>query len=161
MHRQRNRLACLVLAAVAAVTLVVPAASSARARTTVIVRDGTYGSLDQSGPMPVGASFTVSRRVVTNVHALMLMNCHNTDTGENYDRGFTIHEYPEGQTIPRSGRLAAAWTEEDGFYQGQFTSRIDFSRSTPVMTIKVLVFATGGYLDECSGYLQIPLRRGA
>lgn len=161
MHRQRNRLACLALAAVAAATLVVPAASSARPRTTVIVRDGTYGALDQSGPMPVGGSFQVSRRVVSNFHGLMLMDCHNTDTGENYARGFTIHEFPEGQAIPRNGRLSSAWSEEDGNYQGVLTSRIDFSRSTPTMIIKILVYASGGYLDECSGYLQIPLRRGA
>src|SRR3954447_9832935 len=160
MQRHRNRLICLVLAAVAAATLVVPAVSSARARTTVIVRDGRYGGLDQSGAMPQGASFEVHGRVVSNMHALMLMDCHNTDTGEDYARGFTIHEYPEGQAVPRSGRLEAAWTEEDSLYQGQLTSRIDFRRGMPVMTIKILVTASGGYLENCSGYLQIPLQRG-
>ena len=135
MHRHRTRIACLFLAAAAALSLAVPAASSARPRTTVIVRDGTYGSLEAigrlageravkrldpgnlaSGAMPVGASFTVSRRVVSNVHAMMLMHCHNIDTGENYDRGFLIHEHPEGQAIPRSGRLDSAWSEEDSSY---------------------------------------------
>jgi hypothetical protein len=130
------------------------AATAALARTTWIVRDGFYvGSEDNFSEL---AFFHVANRRVRHLRFSMNLNCHNDNTGQDYDRNFSAGAaMPQDERIPSDGTLTIQWSETDAGRAGHITAELRFHRH-PMASFSVT--SAGGY-EACNGFAAIRLHR--
>jgi hypothetical protein len=151
-------LAALTLAATAVIasTGILVAPASARPRTTYIVRDGFYGGL--AGP-DTAIFFWVEHRRVYHLRVDTVFACHNTSTGEDYERAFQAGPLmPQGEEIPRSGELTIQWAETYNTRYGHITIVLDL-RGPRVARVSVDAPPLGEGLEDCTGSKPFPLKR--
>lgn len=143
----------LLIALVLASCTLVPAAV-ASGNPVWIVRDGFYAGLHQGS---FGfAYFYVQGHRIYHLRFALNLNCHNTNTGEDYPRTFDAGpRMPQGRLIPANGIVTIDWSEHGGGRDGNITAELSFHRH-PLASFSVI--ADGGY-EECEGFSAIVLQR--
>ena len=130
--------------------------ASARSRTIYIVPDGFYGGL--AGP-DTAIFFWVEHRRVYHLRVDTVFACHNTSTGEDYERAFQAGPLmPQGQEIPRSGELTIKWAETYNTRYGHIDIVLDL-RGPRVARVSVDAPPVGEGLEDCTGTKPFPLKR--
>jgi hypothetical protein len=154
----RNRPRLPVLLVIASIGLMAGATSLASARYVrpVTVQDGRYGVV--RGEEVVG--FKVRSRVVEDLLFSIHMECHNSDTNENYVRAFSSRDIGGGR-VPFDGRWRKSYEDEDGFRQGSGVAEVEFFRSGRVLaSVSVIVPGGGGSFETCHGFFANRVARG-
>ncbi len=154
--RTRPPLPGLVLVALVALSIGATSLASARYVRPVTAQDGRYGAL--RGEELVG--FKVRNRVVEDLFFNVNMECHNSDTNENYARAFGSREIGGGR-IPFNGRWRKEYEDEDGFRQGHGVAEVEFFRNGHVLaSVSVIVPGGGGSFETCHGFFAARVSRG-
>lgn len=143
----------LLIALVLASCTLVPAAV-ASGSTVWIVRDGFYAGLHQ-GSFGL-AYFYVHDHRIDHLRFALNLNCHNTDTGQDYPRTFDAGpRMPQGRLVPANGIVDIDWSERGGGREGRISAELSF-HSHPLASFSVV--ADGGY-EDCEGFSAIVLQR--
>jgi hypothetical protein len=146
----------LVLVALIALAAGATSLASARYVRPVSAPDGRYGAV--RGEEALG--FKVKDRVVKDLLFSVNMECHNTDTNENYIRAFSSREIGGGR-IPFDGRWRKTYEDEDGFRQGYGVAEVEFKRNGHVIaSVSVIVPGGGGSFEVCHGFFANRVIRG-
>lgn len=154
--RTAPRLSGLVLVALLALAIGATSLASARYVRPVSAPDGRYGAI--RGEELIG--FKVKNRVVEGLFFNVLMECHNSDTNENYMRAFGSREIGGGR-IPFEGRWRKHYEDEDGFRQGYGLAEVEFKRNGHVIaSVSVIVPGGGGSFETCHGFFANRVARG-
>ncbi len=152
MLRARFRL----LAVVTAIGLMTTSTVAAQASRhfTSIVRDGFYAGIDSgSGDL---AFFHVKHHRVYHLRFSMSLTCHNSATGQDYDRNFSAGSaMPQGRLIPANGTLTIHWNQQDSGRDGHITGELTFHRHF-LASFSVL---SGGGLEDCNGFSAVLMQR--
>lgn len=118
--------------------------------------DGRYGKL--RGDEMIG--FTVEDRKVTDFFFNVRMQCHNTDTNEDYERYFSASEISGGR-VSFDGRWSRNYSQTDGGRDGQGLAEVNFRRSGRVVaSITVIALAGPESFEDCTGMLDLRVNRG-
>ena len=152
----RPRLVCLSL--LIALTSMIGATTLASARYVrpAPVLDGRYGAV--RGAELIG--FKVQNRVVKDLFFNALMECHNTDTNEDYVRAFGSREIGGGR-VPFDGRWRQEYEDEDGFRKGSGVAEVEFKRNGHVIaSVSVIVPGGDGSFEICHGFFANRVKRG-
>jgi|GEM_PF-2508539 len=156
---KRARLLQLVpLALVALAVLALGSTATARPRYVrpAPAPDGRYGKLE--GRELIG--FTVRDRKVTDFFFNMDMQCHNSDTGEDYVRDFTGHEISGGRAN-REGVWKQTYTQVDGGREGSGLAEVSFTRNRGVYgSVSVVAPAGPESFEDCHGFIDLKMNRG-
>lgn len=154
--RTRPRLSGLVLVAFIALAIGATSLASARYVRPVSAPNGRYGAV--RGEEVIG--FKVKDRVVEDLIFSINMECHNSDTGENYIRAFSSREIGGGR-IPFDGGWRKEYEDEDGFRQGYGVAEVEFKRNGHVIaSVSVIVPGGGGSFETCHGFFANRVKRG-
>jgi hypothetical protein len=154
--RTRPRLLGLVLVALIALAIGATSLASARYVRPAPAQDGRYGAV--RGDEVIG--FKVKNRVVEDLLFNALMECHNSDTGENYERAFSSRGIGGGR-IPFNGRWRKEYEGEDGLRQGYGVAEVEFFRNGHVLaSVSVIVPGGGGSFETCHGFFASRVSRG-
>lgn len=130
--------------------------SSARYVRPVTAQDGRYGAV--RGHELVG--FKVRNRVVEDLFFTVLMDCHDSETGEDYVRAFTQTGIGGGR-VPFDGGWRKTWDGEDSLREGHGLIEVEFKRNGHVLaSVSVVVPGGGGSLETCHGFFASRVRRG-
>lgn len=132
--------------------------ASAAAAPIPIIRDGIWAGKSGRGLVIVH----VQSHRVTYLRFMATLDCHLSDTGEDYERAFTAGRRFGTRTIPRSGLLFVRWTETDAGRQGDIAAELDWrGRRYPLLaSFSVDVPRRGDSLEDCNGFIAVPARRG-
>jgi len=148
----------LLLAAIAVATAAAQPASSERPRYVrpAPALDGRYGKV--RGDELIG--FKVEDRKVTGFFFNLRMECHNSETGEDYVRYFDGHNLNGGRAN-FSGHAQREYDAESNLRQGSGLIEVDFTRGRGVFA-SVSVVAPGDIdtPEDCNGFLAMKMRRG-
>jgi len=131
----------------------------AREKTPIpIIRDGLWTGRDSRGLVIARVR---SHRVVS-LRFMVTLDCHNHDTGEDYDRAFTGGRKFNPVTIPRAGRLVTRWIEMDAGREGHIFAELDWRgrRYALLASFVVDVPQIDPGLESCLGEADIPAHRG-
>lgn len=146
-----NRKAPLaILAAVLCLGAAIPASASA----AVSVPNGAYGPVDAAPDDPFMLGFKTRSRTLYDIRAAVLMSCHNTDTGETYDRAFIARRlgFSRGARVPNNGTVRIRWRASDSLRSATVTVQATFRNGrTTLASVDVASAASGGSLEECDG----------
>ncbi len=156
-----TRARLLKLVPLALIALMLGSASIAAARYVrpAPAQDGRYGGLSRGNEELIG--FKIRNRVVSDFFFNMHMECHNTDTNEDYVRDFDARGIGGGR-IAFNGHWESRYTSESGGRYGEGLIEIDFTRSRGVFAaVGVTVPGRGGDLEICSGFLDLRMQRGS
>jgi hypothetical protein len=154
--RSRPLLPGIVLVALVALSIGATSLASARYVRPVSAQDGRYGALH--GEELIG--FKVKDRVVEDLFFNVHMDCHNSDSNENYVRSFTSTEIGGGR-IPFNGDWRKAYRDEDGGRQGYGVAEVEFFRSGHVLgSVSVIVPGGGESFETCHGFFAARVSRG-
>jgi hypothetical protein len=156
-----TRARLLKLVPLTLIALMLGGASLAFARPAgpVPAQNGRYGGLTRSGDELIG--FKLRNRVVSSLFFNMHMECHNTDTNEDYVRDFDARGIGGGR-ISSSGHWETRYTSESGGRYGEGLIEIDFTRNRGAyVAVGVTVPGGGGDLESCSGFLDLRMQRGS
>jgi hypothetical protein len=153
----RIRSLFLAIALVSSIALMVGSTvTSARYVRPVAAQDGRYGAV--RGSELIG--FKVKNRVVEDLFFNVLMECHDTDTGENYLRAFTMTDIGGGR-VPFNGSWRKEWDGEDALREGHGLVEVEFKRNGHVIgSVSVIVPGGGGSFETCHGFFANRVRRG-
>jgi hypothetical protein len=152
----RPRLFALVLVALIALAIGATSLASARYVRPVTAQDGRYGVV--RGEEVVG--FKVRNRVVEDLLFSIHMECHNSDTNENYERAFSSREIGGGR-IPFNGDWRRSYRDEDSLRQGYGVAEVEFFRNGHVLaSVSVIVPGGGGSFETCHGFFASRVSRG-
>jgi hypothetical protein len=118
--------------------------------------DGRYGKVE--GDELIG--FKVQDRKVTDFFFNMRMQCHNTDTGEDYVRYFDGHNIGGGRAS-FDGHWDRPYTQTSGLREGSGLAEVTFTRGRGVYG-SVSVVAPGGpeSFEDCHGFIDFKMKRG-
>lgn len=155
-----NRAPLLKLVPLALVALLLAGTSLASARYVrpAPAQDGRYGGLSPTHDELIG--FKIRNRVVSDLFFNMHMECHNTDTNEDYVRDFDARGIGGGR-IAFNGHWESRYTSESGGREGEGLIEIDFTRNRGTFAaVGVTVLGSGGSFEICSGFLDLRMRRG-
>jgi hypothetical protein len=120
--------------------------------------DGRYGGLIHNGEELIG--FKIRSRIVSDFFFNMHMECHNTDTNEDYVRDFDARGIGGGR-ISSDGHWESRYTSESGGREGEGLIEINFHRDRKVYAgVGVTVPGRGENLEICTGFLHLRMRRG-
>ena len=154
----RRRLLQLVPLALIALTVLSVALASARSRSVrpAPALDGRYGKVE--GDEFIG--FKVRDRKVTDFFFNLRMQCHNSDTGEDYERYFTGANIDGGRAT-FNGHWDRNYTQTDGGREGSGLAEVTFTRNRGVFGA-VSVVAPGGpeSFETCHGFIDFKMKRG-
>jgi hypothetical protein len=154
----RARLLKLVPLTLIALTLGGASLASARYVRPAPAQDGRYGGLSRGNEELIG--FKIRNRVVSDLFFNMHMECHNTDTNEDYVRDFDARGIGGGR-IAFNGHWESRYTSESGGRYGEGLIEIDFTRSRGTFAaVGVTVPGRRGDLEICSGFLDLRMQRG-
>lgn len=155
-----NRASLLKLVPLTLVALLLGATSLAMARPAgpVSAQNGRYGGLTAGGAELIG--FKIRNRVVSDFFFNIHMECHNTDTNEDYVRDFDARGIGGGR-IDSSGHWESRYTSESSGRYGEGLIEINFHRDGRVYAgVGVTVPGRGADLEVCTGLLHLRMRRG-
>jgi hypothetical protein len=153
-----NRARLLKLVPFTLIFLVLASGSLASARYVrpAPALDGRYGKVQ--GDELIG--FTVEDRKVTNFFFNMRMQCHNSDTGEDYDRSFSGSEISGGR-VSFNGKWGREYAQTDGGRDGSGLAEVSFTRGRGVFaSVSVVAPARPESFEDCFGFLALKVRRG-
>jgi hypothetical protein len=154
----RARLSKLVPLTLVALSLGGASLALARPAGPVPAQNGRYGGLTRSGDELLG--FKLRGRVVSDFFFNTHMECHNTDTGEDYVRDFDARGIGGGR-IDSAGHWESRYTSESSGRYGEGLAEINFHRGGAVYAgITVTVPGRGGDLEVCTGLLHLRMHRG-
>jgi hypothetical protein len=156
-----NRARLLKLVPLTLVALLLGSASLALARPAepVSAQNGRYGALTPSGDELIG--FKIRNRVVSDFFFNMHMECHNTDTNEDYVRDFDARGIGGGR-IASNGHWESRYTSESNGRYGEGLIEINFHRDRRVYAgVGVTVPGRGADLEVCTGFIHMRMQRGA
>jgi hypothetical protein len=152
----RTHLLKLVPLTLIALTLSSGSLATARPVGPTPAPDGRYGKVE--GYELIG--FKVRDRKVTDFFFSMLMQCHNSDTGEDYERIFTGHDI-DGGRANSSGHWGQNYTQTDGGREGSGLAEVTFTRSRGVYgSVSVVAPAGPESFEDCHGFIDFKMRRG-
>jgi hypothetical protein len=155
-----NRARLLKLVPLTLVALLLGSLSLASARPVgaVPAQNGRYGGLSRNGEELLG--FKLRNRVVSDFFFNTHMECHNTDTNEDYVRDFDARGIGGGR-IDSAGHWESRYTSESSGRYGEGLAEINFHRGGAVYAgITVTVPGRGENLEICTGLLHLRMRRG-
>jgi hypothetical protein len=152
----RARLLKLVPLTLVALVLGSTSLATARYVRPAPAPDGRYGKVE--GYELIG--FKVQDRKVTDFFFSIMMQCHNSDTGEDYERIFTGHEVSGGRA-GFDGQWRQRYTQTDGGREGSGLAEVTFTRGRGVYG-SVSVVAPGGpeSFETCHGFIDFKMKRG-
>jgi len=154
----RARLLKLVPLTLIALLLGSTALAMARPAGPVPAQNGRYGGLTPSGDELLG--FKLRNRVVSDFFFNTHMECHNTDTNEDYVRDFDARGIGGGR-IDRAGHWESRYTSESNGREGEGLAEINFHRSGAIYAgITITVPGRGANLEICTGLLHLRMQRG-
>lgn len=148
----------LLLAAIAVASAAAQPSASERPRYVrpAPALDGRYGKL--RGDELIG--FEVEDRKVTGFFFNMRMDCHNSDTGEDYVRYFDAQDIGGGR-VPFDGRYERSYSANSNLRDGDGLVEINFTRGRGVhASVSVIVPGRGGSFEDCNGFLAMKMKRG-
>lgn len=152
----RARLLKLVPLTLTALLLGSTALATARYVRPAAAPDGRYGKVE--GDQLIG--FTVEDRKVTDFFFNMRMECHNSDTGEDYVRYFTGSEISGGRAS-FAGKWTRTYSQTDGGRDGHGLAEVHFTRGRGVYaSVSVVAPAGPESFEDCSGFLDLKVNRG-
>lgn len=150
------KLVPLTLVALAVVALAATATARPRYVRPAPAPDGRYGKLE--GHELIG--FKVQNRKVTDFFFNMDMQCHNSDTGEDYVRDFTGSEISGGRAN-REGVWKQTYTQLDGGREGSGLAEVTFTRGRGVYgSVSVVAPAGPESFEDCHGFIDFRMNRG-
>jgi hypothetical protein len=150
------KLVPLILVALAAIALAATATARPRYVRPAPAPDGRYGKLE--GHELIG--FKVQNRKVTDFFFNMDMQCHNSDTGEDYVRDFTGSEISGGRAS-REGVWKQTYTQLDGGREGSGLAEVTFTRGRGVYgSVSVVAPAGPESFEDCHGFIDFRMNRG-
>lgn len=153
---KRARLSCVLPLALIALTVGSTTLASARYVRPAPAPDGRYGKVE--GRELIG--FTVQDRKVTDFFFNMDMQCHNSDTGEDYVRDFTGAEISGGRAN-FSGVWRQTYTQTDGGREGSGLAEVSFTRGRGVYgSVSVVAPAGPESFEDCHGFIDFKMNRG-
>jgi hypothetical protein len=155
-----NRARLLKLVPLTLIALMLGTVSLALARPAgpVPAQNGRYGGLTRSGDELLG--FKIRNRVVSDFFFNTHMECHNTDTNEDYVRDFDARGISGGR-IDSAGHWESRYTSESNGREGEGLAEINFHRNGAIYAgITITVPNRGGNLEICSGLLHLRMHRG-
>jgi hypothetical protein len=118
--------------------------------------DGRYGKVQ--GDQLIG--FKVEDRKVTGFFFNLRMQCHNTETGEDYERYFTGSEIGGGR-VSFNGHWSREYSQTDGGRNGSGLAEVNFTRGRGVYgSVSVVAPAPPESFEDCSGLLDLKMNRG-
>jgi hypothetical protein len=118
--------------------------------------DGRYGKVEADELI----GFKVRDRKVTEFFFNMRMQCHNSDTGEDYVRYFDGHDIGGGRAN-FNGHWDRPYTQTSGGREGSGLAEVTFTRGRGVYG-SVSVMAPGGpeSFEDCHGFIDFKMKRG-
>lgn len=118
--------------------------------------DGRYGKVE--GHELIG--FKVQDRKVTEFFFNMDMQCHNSETGEDYVRDFTGHGISGGRAS-FDGHWRQSYTQMDGGREGSGLAEVTFTRARGVYgSVSVVAPAGPESFEDCHGFIDFKMNRG-
>jgi hypothetical protein len=118
--------------------------------------DGRYGKVE--GRELIG--FKVRDRKVTDFFFNIDMQCHNSDTGEDYVRDFTGHDI-DGGRASFDGHWGQSYTQTDGGREGSGLAEVTFTRGRGVYgSVSVVAPAGPESFEDCHGFIDFHMNRG-
>jgi|SRR6185312_11701852 len=154
----RARLLKLVPLTLVALLLGVTSLATARPAEPVSAQNGRYGGLTAGGAELIG--FKIRNRVVSDFFFNVHMECHNTDTNEDYVRDFDARGIGGGR-IDSSGHWESRYTSESSGRYGEGLVEINFTRTRGTFAeVGVTVPGRDGGLEVCHGLLVLRMHRG-
>jgi hypothetical protein len=154
----RARLFKLVPLALVALALGSAALASARPRYVrpAPAPDGRYGKVQ--GDEFIG--FRVQDRKVTDFFFNMRMQCHDSESGEDFIRYFDGHDISGGRAT-RDGSWKREYTQASGGREGSGLAEVAFTRSRGVSgSVSVVTTAGTESAEDCHGFIDFKMRRG-
>jgi hypothetical protein len=152
----RTRLLKLVLLALIAMVLGTSSLATARYVRPAPAPDGRYGKVE--GDELIG--FKVQDRKVTDFFFNMRMECHNSDTGEDYVRYFDGHNISGGRAA-FNGHWDRNYTQTSGGRQGSGLAEVSFTRARGVYaSVSVVAPAGPESFEDCNGFVDLKMKRG-
>lgn len=152
----RARLLKLVPLTLIFLVLVSGSLASARYVRPATVLDGRYGKVQ--GDELIG--FKVEDRKVTDFFFNMRMQCHNSETGEDYDRYFSGAEISGGRAN-FNGKWSREYAQTDGGRNGSGLAEVSFTRGRGVYaSVSVVAPAPPESFEDCFGFLALKVNRG-
>lgn len=153
---KRPRLFHILPLALLALILGGNALASARYVRPAPAPDGRYGKLE--GRQLIG--FKVENRRVSGFFFNMDMECHDSDTGEDYVRDFTGH-LDGGGRATFDGHWRQSYTQLDGGREGSGLAEVTFTRNRGVYgSVSVVVPGGPETYETCHGFIDFKMRRG-
>jgi hypothetical protein len=118
--------------------------------------DGRYGKVE--GDELIG--FKVRDRKVTDFFFNMRMQCHNSDSGEDYERYFTGHDI-DGGRASFDGHWGQNYTQTDGGREGSGLAEVTFTRGRGVYgSVSVVAPAGPESFEDCHGFIDFKMKHG-
>jgi len=153
---KRARLIHVLPLALIALVLGGSALASARYVRPAPAPDGRYGKVEGHEVI----LFKVRDRKVTDFSFNMDMQCHNTDTGEDYVRDFTGHNIDGGRAT-FNGHWDQNYTQTDGGREGSGLAEVTFTRGRGVYgSVSVVAPAGPESFEDCHGFIDFKMDRG-
>jgi hypothetical protein len=153
---KRARLFHVLPLALIALTVSGATLASARYVRPASAPDGRYGKVE--GHELIG--FKVQDRKVTDFFFNMDMQCHNSDSGEDYVRDFTGHDI-DGGRASFSGHWSQSYTQVDGGREGSGLAEVTFTRGRGVYgSVSVVAPAGPESFEDCHGFIDFRMNRG-
>ena len=154
----RARLLKLVPLTLIAMLLGTASLALARPAGPVPAQNGRYGGLTAGGAELIG--FKIRNRVVSDFFFNAHMECHNTDTNEDYVRDFDARGIGGGR-IASNGHWESRYTSESNGRYGEGLVEINFRRNGGVFAeVGIRVPGRGAELEICDGLLVLRMQRG-
>ncbi len=155
-----NRKRLLKLAPLALLVLAVFGVALASARPRYVrpapAPDGRYGKV--AGDEFIG--FKVQNRKVTDFFFNLRMQCHDSESGEDFIRYFSGHNIDGGRAA-RDGHWERNYTQTDGGREGSGLAEVSFTRNRGVFgSVSVVTTAGPESSEDCNGFLDLKMRRG-
>jgi hypothetical protein len=118
--------------------------------------DGRYGKLE--GHELIG--FKVQNRKVTDFFFSMDMQCHDSESGEDFVRNFTGHDLGGGRAS-REGSWKQNYTQVDGGREGSGLAEVTFTHNRGVYgSVSVVTTAGPESSEDCHGFIDFKMNRG-
>jgi hypothetical protein len=152
----RARLLKLVPLTLIALLLASTSLATARYVRPAAAPDGRYGKVE--GDELIG--FKVQNRKVTGFFFNMRMQCHNSDTGEDYERYFTGSQI-DGGRASFDGHWRQNYSQTDGGRDGSGLAEVTFTRNRGVYgSVSVVAPARPESFEDCHGFIDFKMKRG-
>jgi hypothetical protein len=153
---KRARLIHVLPLALIALILGGSALASARYVRPAPAPDGRYGKVEGHELI----LFKVQNRKVTDFTFNMDMQCHSSDTGEDYVRDFTGHDIDGGRAT-FNGHWGQSYTQTDGGREGSGLAEVTFTRGRGVYgSVSVVAPAGPESFEDCHGFIDFKMNRG-